>query len=284
LVVIQNPFATDLSPVKRFRGQFLHDSLKAAGVVGPDGASPQVLQIASACRQNDIPLTPREHLKLAGGDLGPIADKVAEVVFNTLPQATKIISVGYSLSAFLTPDILLSLNRGKDILAALIANPPGVRPEPMRTILGHFAHAGEHMGEHMAKSGLRILEPDVVVGAANKLYEKASIIADVVWRPTNLSLWKAFSRGQLLERVQTLHQLVPEAIIDFAFGYEDSLCCPDTLEKFLQEEPYGATVIEHGDHSWGSNLTRSMGHLATRQIHDILDRQNLTQTTLPQAA
>lgn len=271
LILMQNPFATDLSPIKQFRGKFLYDSMVEMGVVGPDGQTPQVLQIASASHDADIPLKPREHFRLAHGDIAPVADKIAETVFKSSPEAEQIISLGYSLSAFLTPDILMSLGRGKDILAALIANPPGVMPESLHAILGHFAHAGTHMGEHLARSGLRLFEPKNIVSKTNKLHEKANVVADIVWRPTNFSLWKAFSKGQLLERIETLHRLIPDAVIDFVFGYEDALCHPEVLETSLHNLDYNTSVIENGDHSWGANLPRSMGHLATQQIRSVLE-------------
>lgn len=271
LIVVQNPFATGLHAPELCWGQFLYDSLVATNTVGSDGATPQVVQVASPCRSADIPLTPKEHWRVSNGQLDPITDKIAELTFTEFPEIKATIALGFSLSGFLTPDILLSLSRGKDILAGLIANPPGVKPEPMPAILGKFAHAGDHMSEHLFHGGLRVLEPKTIVGLAGKVCEKAGVVADVVWRPTNLSLWRAFSRGQLLERFKTLHQRIPEAIISIAFGLEDPLCSPKTLEAFLYGFPeYNGVVVEHGDHAWGQNLPRSMGHLATEQIRKAL--------------
>ena len=270
LVLVQKPFATDLSDSNKFQGQFLYDSLLASGVVGPDGKTPQVLQIASASRKADVPLKPREHLRLMGGDISPITDKIAEVVFEHAPRAEKIISVGYSLSGFLTPDILMSLGRDKVPIAGLIANPPGVQPEPMRKVLGKFKQAGVNATEHLKNSGLNVLQPEVLLSVAGKICEKAGVVVDVVSRPTNLSLWSAFSRGKFLERVQKLHRTQPKTEIDIALGYDDPLCSPEVLEAFLIGSPYGATVIENGDHAWGLNLPRSLGHLVTGQISKIL--------------
>ncbi|MEK7603463.1 MAG: hypothetical protein AAB459_04475 [Patescibacteria group bacterium] len=271
LILMQNPFATSLEPDKLFRGQFLRASLEASGVVGSDGATPQVVQIASACMSANIPLSPSQHWRLANGDIAPVANLISELVARQLPQSQKVISVGYSMSAFLTPEIMKSLNSYRQVLAGFISNPPGVKPQPMWAILDNFAHAGEHMNEHLLSSGLKNLQPKGLTTFADKAKDKAKNIANVVWRPTNLSLWRAFSKGELLQRVQSIHRQMPEAIIDFAFGYEDPLCCPDVLEDFLAHDPsIHTSVVEHGDHAWGSNVSRSMGGLVLTQIKEAL--------------
>lgn len=283
LVLLQNPFATDLSPVNKLRGQFLYDSMVAEHVKSPDGTTPQVLQIASASRKADMPLSVKDHLRLAGGDVRPIADKVAQVVFENAPRAEKVISVGYSLSGFLTPDILMSISKYKDVLAALIANPPGVQTESMTSVLKSFARAGEKAAEHLASSGILALQPKNILSTTTKVREKAEVIADVVWRPTNLSLWSAFAKGQFLNRINELHQISPSTAIDIAFGYEDPLCSPMSLESFLLDSPYGATVIEKGDHAWGMNLPRSLGNLVTKQVRNILVPQSGKSSVHPVA-
>lgn len=275
LIIMQNSYATDLSPERRFRGQFLRDSLEASGVVGVDGLTPQVLQIASASREADVPLTTSQHLRLASGDVSPIADKISDLVNEETPHSSKVISVGYSLSGFLTPDILLSLNKDKDVVAGLISNPPGVQPESMRQIAKEFAHSGEHMEEHLARSGLKILQQESQRTKVENFKEKAKTLANIAMRATNFSLWRAFSRGQLLQRVQTMRQKIPGAIIDFAFGYEDPLCSPNVLEKFLTNNPdINASVVENGDHAWGSNIVRSLGGLVLPQIKEALSASN----------
>ncbi len=270
VVVMANPFATDLSEINCFRGKFMFESMRAQGVVGNDGVTPQVLQTASASRMSNVSLCPLEQIKLARGSLSPITDKIARVVVDELPESERVISAGYSLAAFLTPDILLSLSKDREVIAGLVSNSPGVIEDTMPGILKKFANSGRHMDEHIRNSGLSILTPENIGSLAMKLSSKLKTIEDVIWRPINLSLWLSFTRGKLLDRVEALERKVPSVQIEFAFGDDDPICSPIELQKYVIETNHTAVKVENGDHCWGVNLPRSLGDLATSQIQGVL--------------
>lgn len=269
LVLLPNPFGTGLQArAKRFRAKILYDCLVAEGVVGPDGRTPQIVQIGAGSHDTNIPLSRSEHRLVSGGDVSPITNKMAELVFRNFPEAQSVISIGYSLPGFLNPDLLMSLSKHKDVLAGLIANPPGVVPEPKAAILGKFAKAAGNMDHHLLKGGIRVLEPGVL--PQGLLHVKGSSIADVLWRPVNLSLWRAFSHGRLLQRIDEARRVLPATDIRVAWGNEDALCSPGHLADYVRRTGLVGTVIENGDHAWGYNFPRSMGSLITRQLAEVL--------------